>query len=115
MNTYNGSCHCGTVKFQIEADIQELTTCNCSICSRKNMLIVTVHKDQMKILAGEDALTTYTFGTHAAKHYFCKVCGIHTFYSKRIDPDLFGVNANCLEAIDLKDIPVRATDGKSRA
>ena len=33
MRIYHGSCHCGTVRFEIESDeITKVTECNCSIC-----------------------------------------------------------------------------------
>ncbi|HET8831735.1 MAG TPA: hypothetical protein VFN86_06660, partial [Casimicrobiaceae bacterium] len=57
----SGSCHCGAVRFEIETDFPELTTCDCSICRRKNALMVKVHEDHFKLIAGEDALTEYRF------------------------------------------------------
>ncbi|WP_315980178.1 GFA family protein [Aliamphritea spongicola] len=106
-----GACHCQAVTFEIETDFPELTTCDCSICRRKNALMVKVHERQMKILTGEDVLSTYTFHTHTAQHYFCSVCGIYPFHRKRVTPDYFGVNVYCLEDFDPAGIPVRATDG----
>ena len=72
--TYQGSCHCGAVQFQVETDFPELTTCDCSICSRKNAVMVKVHETRFKLLTGEQSLSEYQFHTHTAKHYFCKVC-----------------------------------------
>ena len=112
MARYDGSCHCGTVQFSIESDFPELTTCDCSICHRKNALMVKVPEDRLTIHAGEDNLAEYQFHTHTARHYFCKTCGIYPFHRKRVTPDVFGVNVNCLEGFDPDGIPVRATDGK---
>ncbi|WP_261841388.1 GFA family protein [Aliamphritea ceti] len=111
MKTYRGSCHCRAVTFEIETDFPELTTCDCSICRRKNALMVKVHESQMNILTGKDVLTTYRFHTHTAQHYFCSVCGIYPFHRKRVTPDHFGVNVYCLEGFDPSGISVRATDG----
>ena len=115
MKTYKRSCHCQTVQFEIQTDFPELTTCDCSICLRKNALMVKVHENKLKILSGEESLTTYTFHTHTAKHYFCSICGIYPFHRKRVTPDYFGVNVYCLEGFDPTGIPVRATDGKDMA
>lgn len=112
MKTYKGSCHCQAVRFEIETDFPELTTCDCSICIRKNALMVKVPESQMEILSGKDILTTYEFHTHTAKHYFCSICGIYPFHRKRVAPDHYGVNVHCLENFDSTSIPVRATDGK---
>ena len=110
--TYQGSCHCGAVQFQVETDFPELTTCDCSICSRKNAVMVKVHESRFKLLSGEQSLSEYRFHTHTAKHYFCRVCGIYPFHRKRVTPDFFGVNVFCLENFDPAGIPVRATVGK---
>ncbi len=111
IKTYRGSCQCQAVQFEIDTDFPELTTCDCSICRRKNALMVKVHESAMRILDGEESLTIFQFHTHTAKHYFCKICGIYPFHRKRVTPDHFGVNVFCLEHFDPADIPVRATVG----
>lgn len=110
--TFRGACHCGAVTFEIVSDFTELTTCNCSICRKKNALMVKVPEADMRILTGEDMLSTYTFHTHTAQHYFCKQCGIYPFHRKRVTPDFFGVNVHCLDGFDPVGIPVRETNGK---
>lgn len=111
MNTYKGSCHCQAIRFEIDAEVVELTTCDCSICRRKNALMVMVHESDMRILSGREKLSTYTFHTHTAQHQFCSVCGIYPFHRKRVAPDHYGVNVYCLEGINLDGIPTRHTDG----
>ena len=69
VNAYRGSCHCGAVQFEVETEFPELTTCDCSICKRKNALMVKVHESQFKLLAGAGSLTEYRFHTHVARHY----------------------------------------------
>ncbi|MEZ9525667.1 GFA family protein [Enterovibrio norvegicus] len=112
LHTFHGSCHCEAVTFEIDTDLHELTTCDCSICVRKNALMVKVHESAMRILSGAEQLTTYQFHTYTAEHYFCKICGIYPFHRKRVTPDYYGVNVFCLEGFDPTDIPVRATIGK---
>lgn len=111
MQVYDGSCHCGSVRFQVETDFPELTTCDCSICRRKNALMVKVHESKFKLLAGEESLTEYQFHTNTARHYFCKVCGIYPFHRKRVTPDNLGINVFCLHGFDPDGIAVRATVG----
>jgi hypothetical protein len=112
--TYFGSCYCGAVRFQIESDFPELTTCDCSICRRKNTLTATVNESQFKLLLGGDSLTEYSFHTKTARHYFCKVCGICPFYRKRISADTYGINVFCLENFNSTDIPIRHTLGSGK-
>ena len=109
---HTGSCHCGAVQFAITTDFPELTMCDCSICRRKNALMVKVHESKLELLAGAESLTEYQFHTRTARHFFCKVCGIYPFHRKRVTPDLLGVNVFCLDDFEPEGIPVRAADGK---
>lgn len=111
IKTFQGTCHCQAVRFEIDTDFIELTRCDCSICLKKNALMVKVHERAMRIISGMDYLTTYQFHSNTAEHYFCKVCGIYPFHRKRITPDYFGVNVFCLKDFDPKNIPVRDTIG----
>ena len=111
MQWYRGSCHCGAVTFEIETDFPELTTCDCSICRRKNALMVKVHESQFKLISGDGSLGEYQFHTMTARHFFCKTCGIYPFHRKRVTPDYVGVNVFCLDAFDPTGIPVRNTSG----
>jgi hypothetical protein len=111
VQTYQGSCHCGAVRFEIETDFPELTTCDCSICRKKNALMVKVHESKFRLLAGEESLTEYQFHTKTAKHFFCKACGIYPFHRKRVTPDNLGINVHCLEGANLEGVPVRRAVG----
>jgi len=109
--SYSGSCHCGAVRFEIVTDFPELTTCDCSICRRKNALMVKVHESAFNLISGQDCLSAYQFHTFTATHYFCKICGIYPFHRKRVTPDYLGINVFCLDGFDPSSIPVRATVG----
>ena len=113
MRKYEGSCHCGAVRFEIESDFPELTRCDCSICRRKNALMVKVHENHFKLLSGDDSLSEYQFHTMTARHFFCKTCGIYPFHRKRVTPDYLGINVFCLDNFDPSGIPVRQTEGAS--
>ncbi|MGI9292817.1 MAG: GFA family protein [Pseudomonadales bacterium] len=95
---YQGSCHCGAIKFEIEAakDL-EVEECNCSICAKSGYLHLILPKTKFTLLQGEESITTYTFNTGIAKHMFCKVCGVKPFYTPRSNPDGYAVNARCLD------------------
>lgn len=95
---YQGSCHCGAVRFEVEAaDNIEVESCNCSICTKSGFLHLIVPREKFRLLSGEDTLTTYTFNTGVAKHSFCATCGIKPFYTPRSNPDGIDVNVNCLD------------------
>ena len=111
MPTYAGSCHCGGVRFEIDADIKELTTCDCSLCVKKNALMTKVHEDRFRLLCGEEVLSEYRWNLKIARHFFCSQCGIYTFHRKRAQPDHYGVNVYCLEGADLTWARIVRTNG----
>lgn len=97
----SGGCHCGRVRFEVAApEPLQALDCDCSVCTMKGFLHLIVTKEAFTLLSGADALTTYTFNTGVAKHTFCKVCGIHAFYTPRSHPDGVDVNVRCLDDID---------------
>ena len=63
MRRYQGACHCGAARFCVETDFPELTTCDCSICRRKNALMVRVLESRFELLTGEDSLAEYRYHT----------------------------------------------------
>ena len=110
---HTGSCHCGRVRFSVRASAElEVSECNCSICSRTGYLHLVVPADRFQLLAGREALTTYTFNTQTAQHLFCSVCGIKSFYVPRSHPDGYSVNARCLEPETIASLRVRPFNGR---
>ena len=95
---YRGSCHCGAIAFEVDAP-PAITAqdCNCSICAKAGFLHLIVPKTKFRLLRGSEAIAIYTFNTHAARHTFCKVCGIKPFYTPRSNPDGIDVNMRCLD------------------
>lgn len=111
---HKGGCHCGAVRYEVDAPADiKVTECNCSICSKSGILHLIVDKDQFRLLSGEDNLATYTFDTGEAKHHFCKTCGIKSFYVPRSHPDGFSVNARCLDEGTVNSMSITPFDGKN--
>ena len=69
---------------------------------------------RFRLLRGADDLATYTFNTGAAKHTFCRVCGIKAFYVPRSNPDGIDVNVNCLEPGTIAAIDITPFDDTRR-
>ena len=115
--SFTGGCHCGRVRFCVRVersgdDRLEAVDCNCSICTKKGFLHLIVTKDAFELLAGGAELSTYTFNTGVAKHTFCRVCGVHAFYTPRSHPDGVDVNVRCLDGDAMTLFTVRPFDGK---
>ncbi len=113
MRTHSGGCHCGRVRFEVIAPASiEVSDCNCSICSMSGYLHLIVPADRFKLLSGEDALTTYTFNTGVARHLFCSICGVKSFYVPRSHPDGVSVNARCIDAGTIESMSVVPYNGR---
>jgi hypothetical protein len=110
---YRGSCHCGRVSFEVQAKLDYVVECNCSICRRRGALWHGAAESDLRILTGEADLALYQFGTNTAKHYFCKHCGIHPFVRPRLDPTRWAFNVLCVDGVDAKALPVRRFDGEN--
>ena len=113
MVTHRGSCHCGRVAFEVDAPA-DLTVdeCNCSICTESGFLGVSVPADQFILVQGADSLSTYIFGSGVAKHTFCKICGIKSFYVPRSHPDGFNINVRCLDPGTVNNMDIAVFDGR---
>ena len=111
--THRGGCHCGRVRFEVRApQTLELLDCNCSICSRCGYLHLIVPASRFTLLAGQEFLTSYEFNTKTAKHLFCRVCGVKSFYIPRSHPDGFSVNARCLDFGTFDRMIVQPVNGR---
>ncbi len=114
MTTHTGGCHCGRVRFEVDAPAAiEATECNCSICSKSGFLHLIVARDDFRLLQGEDALSTYTFNTATARHKFCRHCGVKSFYIPRSHPDGISVNVRCLDPGSIERVRVTPFDGRN--
>ena len=109
-----GGCHCGAVRFEVLVpDEIEVQACNCSICRMSGYLHLIVPRSRFRLLTDKEQLTTYTFNTNTAKHVFCPICGIKSFYVPRSHPDGYSVNFRCLNAEDFRSVLTTEFDGRN--
>ena len=113
MVSSSGGCHCGRVRFEVRGTPDEVSECNCSVCTRKAYLHWIVPRTAFQLVAGEDELATYRFNTGVAQHHFCRHCGVASFYVPRSNPDSIDVNARCLDGVDVAALPRRSFDGRN--
>ncbi len=113
---YHGSCHCGAIRFSFNGPvISSGLRCNCSICRRKGAVMTpfTIAPDEMDIVAEEGMLGLYQFGSHTARHFFCKRCGIYPFHETIRKPGHYRANIGCIDGIDSMALDVEVFDGKN--
>ena len=115
--TYQGGCHCGAVRFRIEADLSKVYACNCSICSMMGWRLAFVPEAGFTLLSGEDELNDYQFHKKHIHHQFCRTCGIRSF-GHGIGQDgkkAYSVNVRCLDEVGITadQLPTEHFDGRS--
>jgi hypothetical protein len=112
---YEGSCHCGNVRFEVQTDLDTVMQCNCSICSRAGYLLAFVPASSFKLVSGAGAQSDYQFNKKHIHHLFCSTCGVRSFgHGKGPDgSEMYAVNVRTLEGVDLDALKVKKVDGKA--
>ena len=114
MITHQGGCHCGRVRFEVDAPADlSVDECNCSMCSRLGYLHLIVPANRFRLLRGQGSLTSYTFNTGTARHLFCSTCGVKSYYVPRSHPDGFSINARCIDSSTVTGMKVSRVDGRN--
>ena len=109
-----GSCHCQKVQYKIITPKEiKLIYCNCSICVIEDYKHLIIDKIKFELITGKNNVTTYSFNTHNAKHYFCKHCGIKSFYIPRSHPNSISINFRCIKNNKLKIKKIIKFKGKN--
>ncbi|MEZ5922201.1 MAG: GFA family protein [Parvularculaceae bacterium] len=114
MSRKEGGCHCGAVKW--EADLPDeivADDCNCSICTMTGFVHVIVPAARFHLLSGEEAITEYNFGSGVARHFFCKRCGVKSYYIPRSNPDGVSLNLHCMDNAQFSKVEIRPFDGQN--
>nr|WP_066775709.1 GFA family protein [Sphingomonas sp. CCH5-D11] len=112
--SYEGSCHCGAVTFEVAEDRpSEAISCNCSHCRRKGFLLTFVPALSFSLTSGSEELVDYTFYKHRLRHRVCRTCGVQCF-AEGTSPngtETRAVNLRCVPAIDLDALAIDRVNG----
>ncbi len=112
---HRGGCHCGRVRFEVDAPARiDALECDCSICRMSGYLHLIVPASRFRLLQGGEFLAEYAFHTGVARHRFCRVRGIKSFYVPRSNPDGIDVNVRCLDRATIEGISIRQFDDADR-
>lgn len=115
VETYEGGCQCGAVRYRATASLDELIECNCSRCGKLGTILTFITPDNFELLKGEDAQTIYNFNSKAIDHLFCATCGVESFARGRT-PDgksMIALNVRCFDGVEAKDLNPTLVDGKN--
>ena len=111
---YEGGCQCGAVCYEVDVDLDNTITCNCSRCQRMGFVLAFAESKNFTLKSGEGALTEFLFDRKAIRHLFCKTCGVESFvYGNMPDGSLtVAINANCLDGIEPRELNSKHVHGR---
>lgn len=123
MPIHNGSCHCGKVRFEIDAEIDHVRVCDCSVCLKRGALNFRIPKENFNLLTPWNDLSLYQWGTRTGKDFFCSKCGILPFRRPSYPTpeerengtevfDGWAVNVRCLDDLDIESLVVKNVCGR---
>jgi hypothetical protein len=113
---FSGGCHCGAVRFEVEADLAGAIACNCSRCQKLGAILTFAPAASFRLVAGEDSLTDYRFNQKVIHHLFCRTCGIQPFARGNHPKDgsaMVAVNVRCLDGVEPDTIEAHKVDGRN--
>jgi hypothetical protein len=114
--TFSGGCQCGKVRYEVQMEIDEVLSCNCSRCGRLGSLLAFAPATQFKLLSGEADLTKYQFNSHMIEHQFCSSCGIQSFAigtHPKTGAKMAAINVRCVDGIEVDALKVKKVNGRS--
>lgn len=111
---YQGGCQCGAVRYEVDIDLDDTVTCNCSRCKPMGFVLGFTPRDNFTLVKGQDATSDYRFNTGKIEHKFCATCGVESFaYGEQDGKKMVAINANCLDGVDARALKSTPYDGAS--
>lgn len=112
---YTGACHCKKVSYEVNYELGEVISCNCSHCQIKGLLLAFTPSETFTLLKGENDLTSYKFNKKVIDHLFCKHCGVESF-ARGKDPEgkeVIALNVRSFDNVDIESLTIVKVDGKN--
>lgn len=112
---YKGGCQCGAVSFEVDLNLDQVITCNCSRCQPLGSVLAFAPRVKFTLHSGAQNLTEYRFNKREIAHLFCKTCGIQSFsFGKMPDgTEMAAVNINTLQKVNPRSLSPSQVDGRS--
>ncbi len=125
LQTYQGSCHCGAVRFEADLDLEEGSNrCNCSYCAKVRAWFAFAKGPERFRLVEGAGVSEYRWTPpgEPAPHLtftFCRTCGVRTFAQGNLEHlgGIFravSVPTLALSPEQFAAIPVKYLNGRER-
>ena len=112
LETREGGCHCGRVRFRAKVDLDRLSQCNCTICTKKGILHLVTDPDDFELLRARRSDHLHLRHRSGPAHLLPALRHACVLIP-RSQPDKITVNARCLDGIDGPNLkPTRFFDGR---
>lgn len=116
MKKYTGGCHCGKIRYEVTTDLSSVISCNCSICTKRGLLLTFVTPERFTLLSGDEkTLADYQFNKKVIHHLFCVSCGVESFGTGTM-PDgkkMVSINVRCLGDVDISSLTLTPFNGRA--
>jgi hypothetical protein len=73
-----GACHCGSVRWSLDGEIESATACNCTICRRYGVLWAYDFENERIRVSGTTA--TYIWASRWLAFHFCPQCACVAYW-----------------------------------
>ena len=108
----SSSCHCGSVRLEVDTPPSEVTECNCSICRRYGVLWAYYPPHQVRMLPPDPPTDVYMWGGRSIEFHRCRNCGcVSHWAAANRRRDRMGINARLMPPEILAGARVRHRDG----
>jgi hypothetical protein len=106
------SCHCGSVRLEVDAPPSEVTECSCSICRRYGVLWAYYKPDKVRVFPADPATNIYMWNDRMIEFHRCRMCGCVSHWTPvDREHDRMGVNSRLMDPEVLAAAHVRHLDG----
>jgi len=97
---HEGSCLCGSIRFEIDGSIDSVIYCHCSLCRKASGSAFAtngfVRADGFKIREGKSALSEFE-STPGRIRSFCSKCGSPIYSTNAQDPDRIRIRLGVID------------------
>jgi hypothetical protein len=109
------ACHCGRATIRLPRKPDEVTHCNCSLCTKSGFEGVYFSSEELQIAGEFDSYVRADSNPAYIAQHRCRYCGIITHWTPLTDPphERMGVNARLLEPGALDGVAVKEVDGRA--
>jgi hypothetical protein len=109
------TCHCGQARIILSRRPEQITQCNCSLCTKTGFRGVYFSSEELAVEGEFDSYVRADLKQAYLATHRCRYCGIVTHWTPLSGPphERMGVNARLIDEAMLEGVPINEVDGRS--